>query len=963
MMAAAVALALGLGRAGASTYTVLHGFDSPPEWLQALAFDTEGNIYGTSLLGGVYGSGSIYRISKDGSNFTILHSFSYRNFAEGMEPGESLVVIGTDIFGTTSSGGTAGGLGTVFKMKTDGTNFVVLYSFSGALNGSVLSTSLISDGATNLYGTTAAGGLNGLGLIFTIKTDGTGFSILHSFAGGNDGTTPQAPLALDSVGNLYGTTSAGGQAGWGTIFVMKTDGTGFYVLHSFSSGDPSPSPVTLDGVGNLYGVTLGTVFMMRNDGTGFLTLHSFTASSTSDGWGPQTPLILSGRTLYGTTNSGGANNHGTVFRLSVNGTSFTILHSFSGGLSDGSFPGGALILDGSGKLFGTSQFGVEGGSGALFSIKTDGTGFLLLRAFNALEGTHLYGSLIRDGAGFLYGTCERGGSYGYGTIFKVKTDGTGLVVLHSFSGLAWDGVSPMGTLVLDGFENLYGISAGDFTSGTVFKIKTDGTGFSVLHSFGAQDEPNPWLLLDDAGFLYGTTYLGGVSGLGSIFKLRTDGSGFATIHSFGGGPSDGDYPRSPLVLLGSDNLYGTTASGGGTGAGTVYTLKADGSGFSLLHSLGTGANPDGSSPAKSLIADQGVLYGAAVSGGMYGGGAIFRINPDGGNYALVYSLGPGGSASFVPDGLGNLLVSREAAFGTGGNDGSLSAFTTSGAGYASLHQFSGSPSDGSEPYAPVLRDSYENGTLFGTTVSGGALGGGTIFRISSDATGSSLSAPVIASPTEAQVINASRVNFSWGAVGGAAGYQFLATDTSNGIAIYSGSTNGLSSTSTAADLPQGGMTFGVRACSGGFADANCGPFATVDFTISILPPTTSSTKFYTLTPCRIVDTRNAPGLYGGPALQAGVSRVFTLAGKCGIPTGTKSVSVNITVVLPTSDGTLKLNPTGADPTVATAVSFAAGCVRANNAMAFLGSDGAVSVFDDQETGTTHFIIDTNGYFK
>jgi hypothetical protein len=131
----------------------------------------------------------------------------------------------------------------------------------------------------------------------------------------------------------------------------------------------------------------------------------------------------------------------------------------------------------------------------------------------------------------------------------------------------------------------------------------------------------------------------------------------------------------------------------------------------------------------------------------------------------------------------------------------------------------------------------------------------------------------------------------------------------------------------------------------------------------VLPPTTSRTKFYTLTPCRIADTRNAPGLYGGPALFAGESRVFTLTGQCGIPTGTKAVSVNITVVTPTDPGELKLNPTGADPQVATAISFAAGRTLANNAIAFLGNDGAVTILDTQDAGTTHFIIDVNGYFK
>jgi hypothetical protein len=121
--------------------------------------------------------------------------------------------------------------------------------------------------------------------------------------------------------------------------------------------------------------------------------------------------------------------------------------------------------------------------------------------------------------------------------------------------------------------------------------------------------------------------------------------------------------------------------------------------------------------------------------------------------------------------------------------------------------------------------------------------------------------------------------------------------------------------------------------------------------------------FYTLTPCRIVDTRNPTGPYGGPALSAGSTRTFVLAGQCGIPADAKSVSVNITVVGPTSAGTLKLNPAGVTPTLATAISITTDRTLANNEMTLLGVNGDVAVEDDQVSGTTNFIIDANGYFK
>ncbi len=229
--------------------------------------------------------------------------------------------------------------------------------------------------------------------------------------------------------------------------------------------------------------------------------------------------------------------------------------------------------------------------------------------------------------------------------------------------------------------------------------------------------------------------------------------------------------------------------------------------------------------------------------------------------------------------------------------------------------------------------------------------------------GAGLAQPAISSPTPGQVVGTTNVNFSWGAVAGADGYGFRIFNASNGQIELTGSTSGAASTSTAAGLAGGAHTFAVRACAGGFADANCGPYGTVNFSVHVSAPTSSQVRFFTLTPCRIADTRNAAGPFGGPALAAETGRVFTLAGRCGIPSGTKAVSLNFTVVTPSTDGSLQINPTGAQPGSATAMSFPAGRVLANNAIVFLGTDGAVVVTDGQITGSVNLVIDTNGYFK
>jgi uncharacterized repeat protein (TIGR03803 family) len=683
------------------------------------------------------------------------------------------------------------------------------------------------------------------------------------------------------------------------------------------------------------------VYSINVNGTAFTVLHSF---SGQDGATPETGVALDGAgNLYGTTVLGGANNSGTVFKVKSNGSAFSTLHSFQ----NGSYPFASLLVA-AGSLYGT---GAAGGGEAAYSMNTDGTNFSFIRSFASAGGGYPRGSLVRDGTGYLYGATSPSGMLGsLGTIFKIREDGTGFLAIHSFS----DGASTSGTtMVIDNDESLYGM-----TACYVFKMKNDGSNFSKLHQFADCATPAVPLLLGITGDLYGATPGNGTFGLGLVFTLKRDGNGFKALHSFAGGSTDGANPVAPLVQDGAGNLYGTTFFGGSAGYGTAFIVKPDGSGFALLHSF----DSDGAYPNGGLALDEaGFLYGTTSQGGPSWDGVVFSLRSDGSNFAILHPFsgldGARPNGALTLDSYDNLfgMTSR----GGASDYGTVFTLKTSGASFSLLRSFSGFPSDGEGPAATITPDGF--GGLFGTTVWGGALGGGTVFKLNPTAAGNgALTAPVINAPSEGQVVTTSHVSLAWGGVTGAGGYDLRVVDISTGLTMYSGE---LTSLNSAVDLPSGGLTFGVRACSGGFADANCGPFATVDFTVNVLPPTSSSTKFYTLTPCRVADTRNAPGLYGGPALQAGVTRVFTLAGQCGIPNGTKAVSVNLTIVKPTADGTLKITPTGVDPTAASSISFSAGWVRANNAIVFMGNDGAINVFDAQDDGSTNFIIDTNGYFK
>jgi uncharacterized repeat protein (TIGR03803 family) len=223
----------------------------------------------------------------------------------------------------------------------------------------------------------------------------------------------------------------------------------------------------------------------------FTTLHSFTPTTPpftgSDGAGPWAGLILSGNTLYGTTVSGGSSDRGTVFAVNTDGSAFTILYSFTG-FDDGAQPYAGLILSGN-TLYGTAYSGGSSGSGTVFAVNTDGTGFTTVYSFTGgSDGADPRAGLILSG-NTLYGTASGGGSSGSGTVFAVNTNGTGFATLYSFTAASGsyphyinsDGVDPEGVLILSG-NILYGTArqGGSSGCGTVFAVNTVGRSFTTL---------------------------------------------------------------------------------------------------------------------------------------------------------------------------------------------------------------------------------------------------------------------------------------------------------------------------------------------------------------------------------------------------------------------------------------------------------------------------------------------------
>jgi len=360
-------------------------------------------------------------------------------------------------------------------------------------------------------------------------------------------------------------------------------------------------------------------------------LHEF-AGGGSDGSFARSNLILDAGMLYGMTPNGGDSNYGTIYKIGTDGAGFQLLHEFAAGGSDGSRPYNSLVLD-SGTLYGMTLYGGDSSAGTIFKIGTGGTGFTLLHEFAGgdSDGRNPYGSLVLDG-GTIYGMTYSGGDSNDGTIFKIGTDGTGFALLHEFAGGGSDGKGPYENLILDS-GTLYGMTGygGDSDLGTIFKIGTDGTGFTLLHEFaggGSDGSRARNSLMLDSGTLYGMTYTGGDSDLGTIFKIGTDGTGFALLHEFAGGISDGRNPWGSLILD-SGELYGVTLYGGSSDAGVVFKIGTAGTGFELLYEFAGGV-ADGSGPMGSLVLGSGTLYGVTTQGGDSNSGTIFSLDVQGG---------------------------------------------------------------------------------------------------------------------------------------------------------------------------------------------------------------------------------------------------------------------------------------------------------------------------------------------
>jgi uncharacterized repeat protein (TIGR03803 family) len=361
------------------------------------------------------------------------------------------------------------------------------------------------------------------------------FTVLHVFEGPPDGEFSEAPLVRDVDGNLYGTTTSGGNDN-GTVFKVDKNGNeGILFRFNGTDGGFPTSGLTLDAAGNLYGVAeegpggAGVVFRLDKNNNETI-LHVFQGGFNSEPKGPVGSLIMDDAgSLYGATEAGGHGafpGFGTLYRLDPTGK-FSVLYEFHG-KADGSNPQGPLVRDVNGNLCGVATAADSGGTikGTVFKLAPGGK-FTVLHTFTGgADGSGPQGGLLMDNAGNLFGSAITGGDSGDGTLFEI-TKGGKFTRLYSFTGGA-DGRSPNGGLVQDPDGNLYGttqIGPRKFFLGTVFQL-SPAHALTVLHSFKGLNDgavPLAGLIRDSAGNLYGTTFknflIQQVQG-GGVFKIK-----------------------------------------------------------------------------------------------------------------------------------------------------------------------------------------------------------------------------------------------------------------------------------------------------------------------------------------------------------------------------------------------------------------------------------------------------------
>jgi hypothetical protein len=654
------------GSGYSSAPTVLASFnDTDGEDPVNLIVDAAGDLLGTTVAGGANNDGTVFELPF-GSPFAITPTVDSTTTVINTDPpvppvvtittaAEVVSVATQTITGTvTSADATVAG-----QMVTLTDNGLTLGTTTVASNGSFsVNVTLPNQGANPIVASvTDSLGRTGssAAVVDTLRAPTT---ITGTRAGQT--TTSQAP-----VDPFSGVTLGDPNAGATDTLTIGLSGTGGTLSGTGLSGagnvytlSGTTSTITSDLDALVFTPTVGqpntnntTTFKLSDASTAFPAYAStptvLDAFNGTNGKQPMGNLIADAAgDLFGTTDSGGANNDGSVFEIIKSGSSYsstpTVLASFNG--TNGVAPSGGLIMDAAGDLFGTTSSGGANSDGIVFEIAKSGSSYSSTPTTIATFGGTSNGSdpvsnLIMDAAGDLFGTAETGGSLSGGVVFEIAKSGgnysSAPTVLATLGGSY--GINPRSGLIMDSAGNLFGTTStgGPNAHGSVVEIVKNGSTYNstptVLVAFNNTDGGSPVgnLIMDSAGDLFGTTSGGGASNDGEVFEIVKSGSTYSStttiLTTFNG--TNGNEPMGGLVMDSAGNLYGSTQLGGANGEGTLFELAKSGSGYSTATVLTSFNNSNGNAPVANLFIDAaGNLVGTTDTGGTNNDGEVFELS-------------------------------------------------------------------------------------------------------------------------------------------------------------------------------------------------------------------------------------------------------------------------------------------------------------------------------------------------
>ncbi|HEX3972733.1 MAG TPA: type I secretion C-terminal target domain-containing protein, partial [Stellaceae bacterium] len=672
---------------GAASPTTLVSFDgtdgSAP--LGGLVADAAGDLFGTTSAGGANNDGTIFEIAKTAGGYastpTILFSFQPPpppSPMEGPPPPENpqgplTIDANGDLFGTAANFG--GSSGAAFELAKTAQGYAsgitTIAGFDGQ-DGAHPNAALIEDAAGNLFGMTPSGGADSDGTVFEIQNAAQGYHLVDIYDLTAANADPTGGLAVDATGDLFGTSSSG-SSNSGTVFELTNTGFESVALNGAIGGQTTTdheaiNPFATATINDLNPNQIETVTVTNaipaNGTFSHLGNGSYDASTgiyTDSGTPQAVTADLQGLVFTPTegrlppgeststdftvtiTDSDGATstNNTTSVIATVSPAVYTQLAGFDG--SYGILPEG-LVADSAGNLFGTTAAGGADGNGTIFEIAKTDSGYAaptLLVDFNGSDGIAPEG-LVTDANGDLFGTTNRGGGPNdAGTIFEIAHTASGYAstptTLASFDGA--DGRYAAGQLLMDSAGDLFGTTSegGSGGGGTVFELANSGNGYAAtpttLANFDATNgaQPNPGLVMDANGDLFGTTYSGGANQYGTIFEIAHTASGYApltTLYDFTSNNAIGYRPSGPLLIDSSGKLYGTTDYGGAGNEGTIYALSLNGGSYASAPTLltaFTGVNPGGAPEGLLEMDAAGNIFGTTESGNADAQGALFEL--------------------------------------------------------------------------------------------------------------------------------------------------------------------------------------------------------------------------------------------------------------------------------------------------------------------------------------------------